>query len=38
MLRSSRLQMFFEIGVPKNFANFTGKHLLESLLVAASEF
>ena len=25
--RSSRSQMFFKIGVPKNFANFTGKHL-----------
>ena len=24
-LRRSRLQMFFKIGVPKNFANFTGK-------------
>ena len=23
--------MFFKIGVLKNFANFTGKHLLESL-------
>ena len=23
--RSSRSQMFFKIGVPKNFANFTGK-------------
>ena len=31
MLRSSRLQMYFEIGVLKNFANFKGKHLLESL-------
>ena len=26
LCRSSRLQMFFKIGVPKNFANFTGKH------------
>ena len=25
--RSSRPQMFFKIGVLKNFANFTGKHL-----------
>ena len=25
--RSSRLQMFFKIGVLKSFANFTGKHL-----------
>ena len=25
--RSSRSQMFFKIGVLKNFANFTGKHL-----------
>ena len=40
MLRSSRLQMFFEIGVLKNFANFKGKHLLESLFnkVASSFF
>ena len=30
-LRSSRLQMFFKTGVLKNFAIFTGKHLLESL-------
>ena len=27
----SRLQMFFEIGVVKNFAIFTGKHLFESV-------
>ena len=26
-LESSRLQMFFKIGVLKNFANFLGKHL-----------
>ena len=26
LCRSSRSQMFFKIGVPKNFANFTGKH------------
>ena len=25
--RGSRLQMFFKLGVLKNFANFTGKHL-----------
>ena len=25
--RSSRSQMFFKTGVPKNFAIFTGKHL-----------
>ena len=25
-LRRSRSQMFFKIGVPKNFANFTGIH------------
>ena len=32
MYRSSRLQMFFEIGVLKNFAIFTRKHfVLESL-------
>ena len=24
--RSGRLQMFCKIGIPKNFANFTGKH------------
>ena len=30
-LRRSRLQMFFKIGVPKNFANFTGKHQCWSL-------
>ena len=29
--RSSRLQMFFKIGVLKSFANFTGKHLCWSL-------
>ena len=29
---SSRLQMFFKIGGPKNFAIFTGKQLLESFL------
>ena len=26
LCRSSHSQMFFKIGVPKNFANFTGKH------------
>ena len=26
LCRSSRLEMFFIIGVPKTFANFTGKH------------
>ena len=29
--RSSCSLIFFKIGVLKNFANFTGKHLLESL-------
>ena len=29
--RNSRPLMLFKIGVLKNFANFTGKHLLESL-------
>ena len=29
--RSSRFQMFFKIGVVKNFRNFTRKHVLESL-------
>ena len=27
LCRSSRSQMFFKIGFPKNFANFTGKYL-----------
>ena len=31
IIRSSRSQMFFKIGVLKNFANFTGKHLCWSL-------
>ena len=31
--RSSRLQMFFKIGVVKSFANFTGKHLCWSLFL-----
>ena len=30
-VRSSRLQMFFEVGVLKNIANFTGKQLCWSL-------
>ena len=29
--KSSRSQLFFKIGVHKNFANFTGKHLRWSL-------
>ena len=31
--RSSRLQMFFKIGVLKNFANFRGKHLCWSVFL-----
>ena len=31
--RSSRLQMFFKIGVLKNFAIFTGKHMCWSLFL-----
>ena len=31
--RSNRLQIFFKIGVPKNFANFTGKRLCWSLFL-----
>ena len=31
--RSSRLQMFFKIGVLKNFAIFTGKHLCWNLFL-----
>ena len=31
--RSSRSQMFFKIGVTKNFAMFTGKHLCWSLFL-----
>ena len=31
-MQSSRSQMFFKIGVPKYFANFTGTPMLESLL------
>ena len=30
-LRSSRSQIFFKIGVLKNFAGFTGKHMCQSL-------
>ena len=32
--RSSRLQIFFKIGILKNFTNFTGKYLCRSLFVA----
>ena len=31
--RSSRSQIFFKIGVIKNFINFTGKHLCWSLFL-----
>ena len=31
--RNSRLQMFFKIGVSKNFANFTGKQLCWNLFL-----
>ena len=31
--RSSRSQMFFKIGVLKNFANFTGKQLCWSIFL-----
>ena len=30
---NSRSQMFFRVGVYKNFANFTGKHLCWSLFL-----
>ena len=33
MYKSSRLQLFFKIGVLKNFAIFTGKHLCWSLFL-----
>ena len=33
LIRSSRSQMFFKIGVPKNFGIFTGKHLRLLLLI-----
>ena len=32
-VRSSHSQMFFKIGVLKNFAKFAGKHLLQSLFL-----
>ena len=32
-VRSSRLQIFFKVGLIKNFVNFTGKHLCWSLLL-----
>ena len=34
--RSSRSQMFFKIGVPKNFANFTGKQKYHKKLVSVA--
>ena len=39
-IRNSRLQMFFKLGVLKTFANFTGKHVLDSLMnkVAGGNF
>ena len=33
IIRTRRLQMFYKIGVLKNFANFTGKHLCWSVLL-----
>ena len=33
ILRSSRSQKFFKIGVLKNFTNFTGKHLCWNLFL-----
>ena len=33
MYRNSRSQMFFKIGVLKNFAKFTAKHLSQSLFL-----
>ena len=33
IIRSRRLQMFYTMGVLKNFANFTGKHLRWSLFL-----
>ena len=36
--RSSRLQMFFKIGVLKNFAKFIGKHLCWCLFLIESLF
>ena len=35
--RSSRSQMFFNIGVPKNFANCTGKHLCSFSLCSGAQ-
>ena len=32
-VRSSRSQMFFKIGILKNFAKFAGKHLFQSLFL-----
>ena len=37
IFRSSRSAMFFKIGILKNFSNFTGKHLLESLFNKVAE-
>ena len=36
--RSSRSQMFFKIGVLKNFANLTGKHLCWSIYSIRTPF
>ena len=37
--RNSHSQMFFKVGVLKNFANFTGKHLCWSLfLISLQDF
>ena len=33
LCRSSRSQMFFKIGIPKNFADFTAKHLCWNLFL-----
>ena len=33
LFRNSRSQMFFKIGILKNFANFTAKHLCWSLFL-----
>ena len=32
--RSSHLQLFFKVGVIKNFAIFTGKHVLSLFLIS----
>ena len=37
LLGSSRSKMFFKIGVLKNFAKFTGKHLCQSLFFIKKE-